>query len=455
MNVAVSAAIAINCYLLLLALPSNAQPYPLPEMESSPVGSPFQSDPEDEFSERWFLLRLHMLDRQNQPELVMQLASLGLRMHQDSIRLRVAYAKAGTAAGRCDWVRQHLLLIRKNATSNKFRQLARDLIYRCFGGWKHYLAAGAVTGKRHSINGRSNAATITAEPGSRFYNQCLVYRGFCNPDRHIHISETRRSAIDLWGYLAAILHRETGADFTNQIVVQMFRRSPSKARFQAKGVALSFYMRRPVTQRTYLSFEMEAGAGEFQRGTAETDLNQQHLSVAGGLGHRLVRGWPEFIWQIEERRSFSGEGTTRHAVLGTKIRRLWDNDWLGELGVERIVAEHAPGAARPDPVADVASASLRFPLASKGAVLPGYRVEGEARLSKVSEQFSRPFFYLASQHADVTSSSAVSLSFVPESSSHPKIEIAFRKDRIETPNPLIPKQANNITLRFYFYKFSS
>jgi hypothetical protein len=73
----------------------------------------------------------------------------------------------------------------------------------------------------------------------------------------------------------------------------------------------------------------------------------------------------------------------------------------------------------------------------------------------VSEQFSRPFFYLASQHADVTSSSAVSLSFVPESSSHPKIEIAFRKDRIETPNPLIPKQANNITLRFYFYKFSS
>jgi hypothetical protein len=64
-------------------------------MESSPVGSAFQSDPEDEFSERWFLLRLQMLDRQNQPELVMQLASLGLRMHQDSIRLRVAYAKAG------------------------------------------------------------------------------------------------------------------------------------------------------------------------------------------------------------------------------------------------------------------------------------------------------------------------------------------------------------------------
>jgi hypothetical protein len=63
MNVAVSAAIAINCYLLLLALPSNAQPYPLPEMESSPVGSAFQSDPEDEFSERWFPLRLQMLDR--------------------------------------------------------------------------------------------------------------------------------------------------------------------------------------------------------------------------------------------------------------------------------------------------------------------------------------------------------------------------------------------------------
>ena len=141
----------------------------------------------------------------------------------------------------------------------------------------------------------------------------------------------------------------------------------------------------------YESFEMEAGAGEFQRGTAETDLNQQHLSVAGGLGHRLVRGWPEFIWQIEERRSFSGEGRTRHAVLGTKIRRLWDNDWLGEFGVERIVAEHAPGAARPDSVADVASASLRSPLASKGAVLPGCRVEVEARLSKVSEQFSRPF----------------------------------------------------------------
>jgi len=67
--------------------------------------------------------------------------------------------------------------------------------------------------------------------------------------------------------------------------------------------------------------------------------------VTGGLGHRLVRAWPEFVWQIGERRSFSGEGTTRHAVLGTKIRRLWENDWLGELGVERTVTEHAPGAA--------------------------------------------------------------------------------------------------------------
>lgn len=69
----------------------------------------------------------------------MQLASPGLRIHQDSIKLRVAYAKAGTAAGRCDWVRQHCLFIRKNATSKKFRQLARDLIYSCFGGWKHHL----------------------------------------------------------------------------------------------------------------------------------------------------------------------------------------------------------------------------------------------------------------------------------------------------------------------------
>jgi hypothetical protein len=134
-NVAVSLAIAINCYLLLVVLPSNAQPYPLPEIESSPVVSASQSDPKDEFSELWFPLRLQMLDRQNQPELVMQLSSLGLRIHQDSIRLRVAYAKAG----RCDWVRQHCLFIRKNATSNKFRQLARDLIYRCFGGWKHHL----------------------------------------------------------------------------------------------------------------------------------------------------------------------------------------------------------------------------------------------------------------------------------------------------------------------------
>jgi hypothetical protein len=75
MNVAVSAAIAINCCLFLVALPSNAQPYPLPEMEFSLVVSAFQSDPEDEFSERWFLLRLQMLDRQNHAELVMQLAS--------------------------------------------------------------------------------------------------------------------------------------------------------------------------------------------------------------------------------------------------------------------------------------------------------------------------------------------------------------------------------------------
>lgn len=50
MNVAVSAAIVINCYLLPVALPSNAQPNPMPAMESSLVVSAFQFDAEDEFA---------------------------------------------------------------------------------------------------------------------------------------------------------------------------------------------------------------------------------------------------------------------------------------------------------------------------------------------------------------------------------------------------------------------
>ena len=455
MNVVGSATAAMIFVCLCAISPSNGQPHLFPELQSSPAVSTFNPDPRDEFSERWFLLRLQKLDRLNQPKVMMQLAGLGLRMHQGSIRLRMAYATAGNAANRCDWIRQHLLFVGKNAVSPIFKQLARDLTYRCFGGWEYQLAAGAMAGRRQSINGRSSVTSIAAEAGSKFYNDCLAYRGLCNPDRHIHVAETRRSAIDVWGHVQATLFRQMGADFYTQILVQIFRRSPSKARFQAKGAALKFHLRRPLAQRTYVSVEMETGVGEFQRGVNEEDLNQQHMSVTVGLGHRLAHGWPEMVWQVGQRRSFSSVGTTSHTILGTKVKRRWDNDWVGEIGVEHINTNYARGAARPNSVADIASVSLRIPLAKEGAVLPAYQLEGALRLSTTREQFSRPLFDLAERHVDVTRSSALSVFFIPTSHPHLEVEISFIRDRTSSPNPLIAKQVNNVTFRFNLYKFSS
>ena len=76
MNVVGSATAAMIFVCLCAISPSNGQPHLFPELQSSPAVSTFNPDPRDEFSERWFLLRLQKLDHLNQPKVMMQLAGL-------------------------------------------------------------------------------------------------------------------------------------------------------------------------------------------------------------------------------------------------------------------------------------------------------------------------------------------------------------------------------------------
>ena len=160
------------------------------------------------------------------------------------------------------------------------------------------------------------------------------------------------------------------------------------------------------------------------------------------------------VWQVGQRRSFSSVGTTSHTILGTKVKRRWDNDWVGEIVVEHINTNYARGASRPNSVADIASVSLRIPLAEEGVVLLDYRLEGALRLSTAKEQFFRPLFYLAERHIDVTYSSDLSRFFVPAAHPHLEVEISFTRDRTRSPNPLIAKQVDKLTFIFKLYKFS-
>ena len=81
--------------------------------------------------------------------------------------------------------------------------------------------------------------------------------------------------------------------------------------------------------------------------------------------------------------------TTSCTILGTKVKRRWENDWVGEIGIDHINTHYARGAARPNSVANIASVSLRIPFAEEGVVLPDYRLEGARRLSSAREQFYR------------------------------------------------------------------
>ena len=142
--------------------------------------------------------------------------------------------------------------------------------------------------------------------------------------------------------------------------------------------------------------------------------------------------------------------TTSHTILGTKVKRRWDNDWVGEIVVQHINTKYARGAARPNSVADIASVSLRISLAEEGAVLPSYQLEGALCFSTAREQFARPLFYLAERHVDVTRSSALSLFFLPASHPHLEVEISFTIDLTSPSDPLIAK----LTFIFNLYKFS-
>lgn len=97
-SAAVKTVLAYHC----ANLPSNGQPHLLSEPQSSPTVATSDSYPINEFSGRHFLLRLQKVGRQNQPKAIMQLANFGLKMHKDSVRLRVACATPGNAADRFD-----------------------------------------------------------------------------------------------------------------------------------------------------------------------------------------------------------------------------------------------------------------------------------------------------------------------------------------------------------------
>ena len=63
----------------------------------------------------WFLDRLQVLARHGRHREVMQLGFAGLALHPQSVDLHLAIVKAAIHINRCDWVRDHILFIRRHS----------------------------------------------------------------------------------------------------------------------------------------------------------------------------------------------------------------------------------------------------------------------------------------------------------------------------------------------------
>ncbi|MDB2324162.1 hypothetical protein N9W44_01170 [Alphaproteobacteria bacterium] len=413
--------------------------------------NPWVESPMVGYSEAWFVLWLQELSYTHQPEMAMQIGSLGLKSYPESARIRIAVATAAYQAGRCNWVRDDLVDMRTNLASAKFRQMARDLIYRCFGGWQQYLSIGGLTGRRRSMSGQGDATVIASEEGSRFHNLCSALRGLCDENKSMKLAQARQFAIDMWFDLRAIMHRSTGGGYYTNLSVQTFRRVPSRGKFQASGAGITYQIARPVARRTVGIFQLGTGNSKIRQGAGTTDTDQRHIHGMFGLYFSLFNK-RTIVWEVGESQLASADTIFRQTSINTAYRQELAHDWHGELGIKRSINRRVGATVMPSSFSNSVSATLTFPLIAHAFCQSCYRIDGKIQFLLRTEQFSRALFYLARPHQEKSRNISLTVNFLPIRANYPKVEILASKRRLSTINPVKSKGGNSITIRFIFLK---
>jgi hypothetical protein len=406
----------------------------------------------DHYSARWFILQMRDLSLRHQPKQAMQLAYLGLQTHPQSPVLQLALANLGYATGRCDWVRAHLLEIRRNAPSAKFRQLGRDLIHRCFGGWQHSLGLGGLGRKYHADGGRSDVTSIASQPGSRIHSYCRALANLCNPDRRLSLQPYQRATVNIWMDVTAISHRSTGQFYYDQLALQLFRGIPVKGKFQASGVSLGYLALRPLSPRLAGFVRLGVGSGEFNLAGTAGGVSQNHTSAAVGLRHLTIQK-NLLTTGLREMHASSPQGDTHEIRLQMGVERMVRKNLRGNLSTARTLVKRDSGLFYPNSVKNRVAASAHFLLAETPWDNAPYRLNAQLSLSRISDQFAKALPYLASPHVEITREVTFGLTLMPKRQDRLKIEFSVTRNNFFTTDLLQAKKEYHASIYLYLMKF--
>lgn len=399
----------------------------------------------------WFLDRLQVLARHGRHREVMQLGFAGLALHPQSVDLHLAIVKAAIHINRCDWVRDHILFIRRHSVLPFHKDIGRDMVDICFGGWVRQLAGGATVRHRDVSGNASKSNFVAAEPGSVIDSLCRILPGICAPERRLPLRSRKKTTSQIWLDLAVISHKSIGKDFFTQLSLQLHRHISTDAKARGTGVRFGFDMRRPIRHRLAADWRLQVGSAFSKQHSTIREQGQSHVIAETGLIYR-----PRWNQQVHGQ-ILTAYGANNNANMRRRRIRLGHLfDMAGGLQTNVAFARNwirrDQGPFAPDSVLDQWSGSLWVPLSDSELAAGDLKMDAKIRVSLTRESYAAPLPHLANLHVTKGRNFGASLFLSGNGSFHPKIEISFDLNKFSTADPLYPKTVNSIFIRFHFQK---
>jgi len=400
------------------------------------------------YSEAWFLEQMRPLVWENKPKLVMQLAYLGLQIHADSTRLRILLVHAASMAGRCDWVRVHMLKLRKDGESPRFRQMARDVIYSCFGGWQPYFGMGLITSVKHATDRRHDQSQISAEPGSLYHDHCRALGALCDPASGLKTRNMQTSRQTMWLSVSAINYRSIGIAYDDQLLLQVFKGVSLAGKFRAEGIRVNYRRMRPWRRKLVMTSALDAGTGWFAQD--ERLFPVTHFGGSVGLVYRSLKNHrlsAKFLARQHApgRASKREVGTEFEAVLALSPRLV------AGVSIKQIMHHRGRAALHSDSLQKTVSAHLRFDTADSLPLAKTHRLAVGLEVSRSKEQFALPLPYLARPYRETGRNLSVKVGLLPQKRKHAKIEIILDRNFLASPDALRPRKSSNISMNIQIF----
>ena len=399
----------------------------------------------------WFLDRMQALARHGRHREVMQLGFAGLALYPQSIDLHLATVTAAIHTNRCNWVRDHILFIRRHSVLPIHKGLGRDMVDICFGGWLRQLAGGATVRHRDVSGNASTSKFVAAQPGSVIYSLCRVLPGICAPENRLPLRSRKKTASQIWLDLAAISHKSIGRDFFTQLSLQFHRHISADAKARGVGVRFGFDIRRPIGHRLAADWRLQAGSSVSKERNVIRERGQSHIISETGLIYR-----PRWNQQLRGQLLAAYGASNNTNMRRRRVRLGHVFDMTGGLQTNMAFArnwiQRDQGPFAPDSVLDQWSGSLWVPLSDRRLVGGDFNLDAKIRFSLTREAYAATLPHLANLHVTKGRNLGASLFLSGNGPFRPKIEISFDLNKFSTADPLYPKTVNSIFIRFHFQK---